>query len=208
MIGSPSGEPGSPVRSIDGCTARAGIAANAPNVAAVRAALDSLYEKEYFHVIRMLMRLGSSLPDAEDAVQEAFLEAWASLIKHPNKWGDVHEPGKWIRAIALKKYRSPPANRRRPLPMPIPEIPENESSADAGHEELTLETLYVIQTQRNLHPLLQDVLTLHMDGFSAREIAVHLCIKDDQEARDLLKKARKILRRELADGRHLERRSS
>jgi len=184
------------------------IAADTPSIADVRAGLLNLYEHEYLLVIRMIMRLGASLQDAEDAVQEAFAEAWASLIERPDKWARISDPRQWIRAIALKKYWRPPTTRRQPPPLPVPEIPENVPDAAISHDELTLGTLYVLDVQRNLDPLLQAILTFHMDGYSARDIAAILGIKDDQETRDLLKKARKILRRELSGSRNQERRSS
>jgi DNA-directed RNA polymerase specialized sigma24 family protein len=208
MITSPSGDPQVPV---EGGAASGQMATNAEKIDTVRGAFLNLYDQEYLPVVRFVMRLGASLQDAEDAVQEAFTEAWASLTPQPEKWSEIHEPRGWIRTIAKRKYQRPPGSRRRPLPVPVrelDEVRESPSHAETRHDELTLETLYVLDAMRMLDPLPQAVLAFHMDGFSAPEIAIHLGLRDDQEARDLLKKARKTLARELARSRDQERRDS
>jgi len=52
---------------------------------------------------------------------------------------------------------------------------------------------------------LPTVMAFHLDGFNAVEIGVHLGMTD-QYVRDLVKKARRILRRELTDTQDPERR--
>jgi DNA-directed RNA polymerase specialized sigma24 family protein len=172
------------------------ITAKAPSSDDVRADLLKLYVDENLQVIRMLMRLGASLPDAEDAVQEAFSDAWSSMAGHPEKWVKVSKPRNWVRAIALNKYKGR-FGRRQPIFVPVPELPDKVEDASSGQDDLTAETLDVLKALGNLAPPLRETLTLHMEGFSAPEIAAVLGFSSDQQTRDLIKKARKVLSREI-----------
>jgi DNA-directed RNA polymerase specialized sigma24 family protein len=142
------------------------------------------------------MRLGASLPDAEDAVQEAFADAWSSMAGHPEKWVKVSKPRNWIRTIELNKYRGK-RGRRQPIFVPVPELPDKVEYASSGQDDLTAETLDVIKALSHLSAPLRETLALHMEGFSAPEITVVLGFSSDQQTRDLIKKARKVLSREI-----------
>lgn len=162
----------------------------------MRADLLKLYVDENSQVIRMIMRLGASLPDAEDAVQEAFSDAWSSMAGHPEKWAKIAKPRNWVRAIALNKYRGR-FGRRQPIFVPVPDLPDKVEDASISHDELTAETLDVLKALSNLPPPLGETLTLHMEGFSAPEITAVLGFSSDQQTRDLIKKARKVLSQEI-----------
>jgi DNA-directed RNA polymerase specialized sigma24 family protein len=162
----------------------------------VRADLLKLYVDEYVKVIRMIMRLGASLPDAEDAVQEAFADAWESMAEHPEKWMAISKPQNWIKAIALNKYRGR-NGRRQPILVSVSEVPDRAEDASVGQDDLTAETLDVVKALSNLPSPLCEIMTLHMEGFSAPEITTALGFSSDQQTRDLIKKARKILSREI-----------
>lgn len=206
MITNPFGKPEPPEKG----TTSSQTAANAEKIASMRGALLNLYDQEYLLVVRFVMRLGASLHDAEDAAQEAFTDALASLTSRPEKWAEISDPRGWIRAIARNKYLRPPGNARHPLPVPVADVDElvdRPPHAETRCHELSLETLHVLDAMRKLDPLPRTVLAFHMDGFSGPEIAAHLGLRDDQEARDLLKKARKTLARELAPSRDREERS-
>lgn len=206
MISSPSGEPRTPM---DGGMSSGQMVTDAEKIATVRGDFLRCYDSEYDQLIRFVMRLGASLQDAEDAVQQAFAEVWQGLVSRPESWQEVSNPRAWLRLIARRKYRRRDENHRQPLPVPVAEPDELRRSTphtDTRHDELTLEKVYVLHAMRELDPLPQAVLAFTLDGFSAPEIAIHLGLKDDQEARDLLKKARRTLAREIARSRDQERR--
>lgn len=57
------------------------------------------YDREYHLVVRFIMNCGASLAAAEDAAQEAFLEAW-HLMSVAQKWVSVLNRGRyrtWLR---------------------------------------------------------------------------------------------------------------
>src|ERR1700722_10863801 len=135
----------------------------------VRTDLIKLYVDENLLVIRMIMRLGASLSDAEDAVQEAFADAWSSMASHPERWVKISKPQNWIRAIALNKYRGR-RGRRQLFFVPVPELPDRPEDVSTGQDDLSAETLDVLKALSNLAPPLRETMTLHMEGFSAPEI--------------------------------------
>jgi RNA polymerase sigma factor (sigma-70 family) len=160
-----------------------------------RAGFVNFYDREYPQVLRFLMRFGASLQAAEDAGQQAFLEAWAMP---PGLWADIADPRAWIRTLALRRYWRPPGARRRLLTQPLVDRDIDETPQPGeGHADLTPGTLFVVDALRSLDSDSRAVMAFHLDGFKAPEIAVQLGITG-QQARDLLKKARKILGRKLA----------
>lgn len=153
--------------------------------------LDFLHQ-EYNGVIACLVIFGAGRQDAEEAVQEAFLDAWQVAIT-PGEWETIYNPRGWIRTVALRKYQRPPGLRRRVSTFPVPDITAHETlNSSVDHSELTVHVEVVRSTLRNLDPTTQTVMALYIDGFSAMEIAVHLDIKV-QKVYDLIKKGRKAL---------------
>ena len=165
-------------------------------VAEARADYVDFYDGEYHPVVRFVMRCGASMPAAEDAAQEAFIDAWV-LTARPDKWAQVTDRSGWIRRVALLKYIRPPGPRRRVLAVLVPDIPET-AQPSAGHDDLASGTSAVLDALRGLDFLPRAVMAFHLDGFSGPEIAVQLGITQ-QQARDQLKKARKILAAKLAN---------
>ncbi|MGP4029807.1 sigma-70 family RNA polymerase sigma factor [Actinomadura sp. 3N407] len=156
-----------------------------------------LYETHYEQVVAFLLSYGAALAEAEDAAQEAFLDAWQLIATC--RWHTVTYPAAWTRAVALRRYRRPPGPRRSPLvaltpPEQLPRRPLQ--AADTG--ELTTQALYVIQVLRRLDEKSRAVMAFHIDGFSAVETAAALGI-DDQEVRNLRKRGRSHLARALAE---------
>lgn len=163
--------------------------------AEIRADFLAFYDREYLPVVRFVMRCGAGLQAAEDAVQDAFVDAWA-LTTRPDAWMAIADPRGWIRRVALRKYRRPPGKHRRPVTIPVSDLPEMPLP---GHSQmdLTNDTLLVVAVLRRLDPEMQAAMAFHLDGFTGPQIASQLGITD-QKARDLLKAARKILARDLA----------
>jgi RNA polymerase sigma factor (sigma-70 family) len=169
-------------------------------MAAMRANFIEFFDREYAYVVRFVMRGGqASLDAAEDAAQEAFVDAWSLAVAEPlGRWSDVSDPRAWIRTVALNKHRRPPGPRRRPVIVPVSDLPET------PQPDLTHESLFVLEALHSLDEQTRAVMAFHLDGFPGPAIAAQLGITD-QQARDLLKKARKILASKLAGTRDQER---
>lgn len=172
-------------------------AARAARMADMRADFLDFFDRNYHPLVRFVMLNGAALQDAQDAVQEAFLQALERL-EQPNGWETIRNPHAWIRKVALNKYRRPPGVRRRPCASPAADIPDVSQPAATDHGELTTQAQYVLAMLGGLDEEARAVMAFHIDGFSIADIASHLDITD-QRVRDQLKKARKILRHKLAD---------
>lgn len=180
----PSGErvPGSTDRSADTIATMA-----------ARADFLTLLDGEYHQVVRFVMFNGADQDQALDATQAAFTQAWILVRRRPEQWEAVRDRRAWIRTIALRGYRRPPDRRREPPTVPHAD-PMEACWNGQDPAELTAQTLYVLQTLRDLPQDVRAVMAFHVDGFRPTDIAAELGITD-QQARDLLKKGRKILAR-------------
>jgi DNA-directed RNA polymerase specialized sigma24 family protein len=148
------------------------------------------YDHEYHPVVRFVMNCGASLAAAEDAAQDAFLDAW-KLMSVAGKWATIGDPRGWIRTVALNKYRRPPGVRRLPLTTSRA-VTADAEEAQVNQVDLSVSALHVMNVLRSLEPGLRAVMAFDLDGFTAAESGRHLGLTD-QQVRDRRKKARKIL---------------
>jgi RNA polymerase sigma factor (sigma-70 family) len=162
----------------------------------VRAEWISFYDTEYRQVIGFMMKNGASLQDAQDAVHEAFVESWDLMQTRPGNWKAIANQRAWIRTVALRKFRRPPGSRIRPQLAAGTKIPDV-SAHDPEPGELTAQTQAVLHALRCLDEGARRVMAFRLDGFSTDEIAAALDITE-QRVRDLMKKARRDLKRILA----------
>ncbi|MFC6087498.1 RNA polymerase sigma factor [Sphaerisporangium aureirubrum] len=167
---------------------------------AMRVRFLALFESDYHQVARFVMFNGADRDQALDATQAAFTEAWDLIRRRPGQWEAVRVPRAWIRTIALRAYRRPPDRRREP-PTVLGCGPAERAWDGQDPGELTAQTLHVLHALRRLPEDVRMAMAFHIDGFRPVDIAAALGI-DDQQARDLLKKGRRILAREagLTDG--------
>ena len=91
--------------------------------AGTQAPFIEFYDREYHLLVRFMMNCGASLTAAEDAAQEAFLDAW-KLMSVPGKWAVIDDPRGWILAAALRKYWRPPGVRKAPQTILQPVMPD------------------------------------------------------------------------------------
>lgn len=161
--------------------------------AAIRKSFLDFHQREYAPVIAFLVKCGAMFHDAEDAAQEAFLEAWR-LTETPGQWETVEEPRGWIRTVALRKYyrihREGGRLRSRAVEQITEVIPRD---LPLDHGELTIQTEFVRAILRELDADTRVVMAFHIDGFKSAEIARHLGVSS-QKIRDLTKKGRKALK--------------
>jgi RNA polymerase sigma factor (sigma-70 family) len=160
----------------------------------VRAEWTGFYDAHYHRVVRFLVHMGASRAEAEEAAQEAFIESWTLMERDPDHWNRHPRKEAWIRTVALRRYRRPPGPRRRPLVTgaEIPDVP----APGPGHDELTVQTQFVLRALQVLDEEARAVMAFDMDDFPAADIALELGITQ-QRVWDVKKRARAALRKEL-----------
>jgi RNA polymerase sigma factor (sigma-70 family) len=168
---------------------------NPGNLMQVRAEWVDFFDAHYHRVVRFLMHNGASLADAQDAAQEAFIESFQLMSQSPERWAAVTGKPTWIRTVALRRYRRPPGPRRRPLTVgdAIPDRPV----LGPGHDELTVQAHLVLQALQALDEEARAVMAFDLDGIPAADTAGALGVTQ-QRVRDIRKKARTVLKQELA----------
>lgn len=73
------------------------------------ATVEALFQQSYASIVRALVLAGGSLTAAEDATQEAFIQAclrWNRVSRYDN-------PGAWVRRVAINKLRNAHRSRLR-----------------------------------------------------------------------------------------------
>ncbi|MFG1941414.1 RNA polymerase sigma factor [Nonomuraea sp. NPDC048826] len=156
---------------------------------ATQAAFVDWFRQELPSVVGDMMRRGASLQDAQDAAQEAFLEAWRLCAGEPDVWRRVEHPRGWVRKVAERAWSRPPGERRRQVPATpfavVPDhVPYGEDPADLAGPHVDL-----IRELKRLPPVQRQAMHYRLDrlpyAFIARELGV-----SEQRARDIVKKAR------------------
>jgi RNA polymerase sigma factor (sigma-70 family) len=147
----------------------------------------SFYDKEHLSLVRFIMNCGASLPAAEDAMQEAFADAW--LLVQADSWKHVRNPAGWIRTVSLRKYYR--QRGRAGMEVPLPHFTDTPAPGPLP-TDLAVEARSVLAVLHSLDPGSRVALAFQIDGFSCRETAEHLGTTE-QQVRDLRKKARKKL---------------
>jgi RNA polymerase sigma factor (sigma-70 family) len=157
-------------------------------MAAMRQDFLDFFDTEFHLVVRFVMRDGASLHDAQDATQQGFLQGWRMVRE--GTWEQIRHPRAWVRSVALRNHRA-----RRRVEVPVRQLPEA-AAPGTGHAELTEQARDLIAALRLLDADARAVLAFHLDDIPTHAIAAYQSISE-QRARDLLKKARRTLRKHL-----------
>jgi RNA polymerase sigma factor (sigma-70 family) len=178
-------------------TNRNGAEAAETKMASVRKDFLNFFDAEYHLVVRLVMRNGANLADAQDATQQAFLQAWR-LVKR-GRWGEIAHQRAWIRAVAFNHHRAEHrARAQKPLGLDM-ELPE----LGPGHADLTGQARDVVALLQRLDHDCRAVIAFDLDDIPSSVIAATLLITE-QKVRDLRKKARRQLKRHLSAPTHRE----
>lgn len=158
---------------------------------------DSFYRERFGRTAVLLITLGASQADAEDATQEAMVRAW-------NEWCSIREPAAWVRTVAIRSYLRM-VRRGNASEVPLDEsVPH--PAADDGLGSFEEEQQEVLRLLRGLPSRQQAVTALYYDGLNCEEIADALRQKP-ATVRSNLRNARRSLREVIASER-LERGAS
>jgi RNA polymerase sigma factor (sigma-70 family) len=158
-----------------------------------RAAFIDFASREYQGVILFLRHYGALQPEAQDAAQEAFIEAW-KLASVPGGWERIKQPRAWIREVARRKLLRPPGPRRRIQTSPVADVAAvagNASVSDHANAVILSELATIIL--RDLDEDTRHVMAYVIDEFEPREIAAELGMTTER-VYDLKKKGRRALR--------------
>jgi RNA polymerase sigma-70 factor (ECF subfamily) len=96
------------------------MVASAPHVSALisdmaqgqRAALERFYDRYIQLVYNLVLRIVRNRADADEVVQEVFLQAW----RHAGRYGPTRgTPEAWLVTLARAGHRCPPRRARLPV---------------------------------------------------------------------------------------------
>jgi len=137
-------------------------------------ALDELYDRYCPLLYPLALRILRSAADAEDAVQQAWVQVWRSAGSYDTRRGTV---AAWLltvtRSRALDLYRSLSSRRRAETAVdPTPSTPPEDPSRSAVRGQLSAR---VRQALESLQPQVRQVLEIaYFEGLSQSEIAERL----------------------------------
>jgi RNA polymerase sigma factor (sigma-70 family) len=143
----------------------------------------SFFEERFGRIVILLVSMGASRADAEDATQEAMTQAW-------RKWDSIQEPAAWIRVVAVRAYIRQ-VRARAEEATPLESIPE--PAEDPDLPGLTQSQHYVLDMLRGLPLGQRTVAALYYDGMTCEEIA-GLTGKPASTVRSQLRHARTTLK--------------
>jgi RNA polymerase sigma factor (sigma-70 family) len=161
----------------------------------LRARFCAFFDNQFPLVVRFVMRCGASLPEAQDAAQDAFVAAWLGLMQ--GTWQEVTNQEGWIRMVALRRHWRARGSGRRLRIIPVRDVPDLERPG-LSTVDLTIESLDVMKALSALDPELQAVMACDMDEFTAAETGQALGLTE-QQVRDRRKKARRKLAMQLGE---------
>ena len=138
----------------------------------------------------LLISAGASRADAEDATQEAMIQAW-------QQWESIREPAAWLRTVAFRAW-SKQGNMQRFNTVQLDDadrstVPDRDLSIFATEQQKVLRLL------RALPPMQRAVAALFYDGAPCDEIAGLLDISE-ATVRSHIRHARKALKEMMATG--------
>jgi RNA polymerase sigma factor (sigma-70 family) len=149
------------------------------------------FQQRFSRIVILLIAMGSSRADAEDAAQDAMILAW-------QQWDSIREPAAWVRTVAVRvfwKHAGTPPDRT----VQLDEVP-GEPVTDPDLSIFSEEQCTVLRLLRGLPPGQRAVAALFYDGQSCEEIA-ELAGKPEATVRSQLRHARRALREVIASER-------
>jgi RNA polymerase sigma-70 factor (ECF subfamily) len=145
---------------------------------------DAFFHQRFGKTVVLLIAMGASRADAEDATQEAMILAWRN-------WQSIREPAAWVRTTAVRSCWRQARVRR--VHVAVMDEVQDMPSADPDLGIFGEEQRRVLSLLRALPPGQRVVAALSYDGLSCEEVAVVLN-KPAATIRSQLRHARKTLK--------------
>jgi RNA polymerase sigma-70 factor (ECF subfamily) len=165
--------------------------------------VSTLYPEWYSPLLRYAFRAGGSIEAAEDAVQDAFMELYRSLLEGET----IRNPKGWTLCVVRRRIADQRRRDKRhggdflPLSVNITETKESREELPTGCDDSRLTRLLSGLSSRE-----EEVLILRAGGLKYREIALHLRISTNT-VKTLLARSIKKMRQAVTTAR-LESRGS
>lgn len=153
----------------------------------VRAEVLDLWQNDYDGIVAFVMVNGATKEAAEDAAQDAFIDAWRST-NTPGAWENIYNPSGWIRTIAVRRYWRAYKKTSREVPTELTEPLTRDRASDLSELTVLFQLVRTILSRLDADTRL--VMALHIEEFTSAEIA-RLLGRDSQKIRDLTKKGRR-----------------
>jgi RNA polymerase sigma-70 factor (ECF subfamily) len=150
----------------------------------------SFFRERFSRTVVLLISMGASRADAEDATQEAMILAW-------RQWESIREPTSWVRTVAVRAFWRHIGKKRQTVPL---DEAVDQQAADPDLATFAEEQQQVLRLLRGLPPGQRTVAALHYDELPCDEIA-ELTGKSPATVRSNLRHARKKLEGEIYLGR-------
>jgi len=144
----------------------------------------SFFHQRYSRTVLLLIAMGASRADAEDAAQEAMIAAWL-------QWETIREPAAWVRTTATRTFWK--HSRRHQHASQLDETTPHPAAPDPDLAIFADEQQRILSLLRALPPAQRTVTALFYDGLTAPEIA-GLTGKPVATVRSHLRHARKSLK--------------
>ena len=137
---------------------------------AQRESLRDLYDGSYRRLVGQLYAICGSLPEAEDAVQEAFVRA----VEKPRRFAAVDNPEAWLRVVALNLARSRFRRQGRHRQLVTEVLPPPEPAPGLSPDHVAL-----VEALRQLPYEQREAIALHhIVDLPVREIAGQLGVPE------------------------------
>jgi RNA polymerase sigma factor (sigma-70 family) len=150
----------------------------------------SFFQERFSRTVVLLIAMGASRADAEDATQEAMTQAW-------QQWKSIREPAAWLRTVAVRAWWKQ-GGRQRFQTVPL----DDADYSKASHADLVTfaaEQQQVLLVLRALPPMQRTIVALFYDGAACGEVA-ELTGISRATVRSHLRHARRSVKEMMASG--------
>lgn len=148
------------------------------------------FQERFSKTVVLLISAGASRADAEDATQEAMIQAW-------QHWKSIREPAAWLRTVAFRTW-SKRGDTQRFKTVRLDDA-DRSTVLDPDLSIFATEQQHVLRLLRALPPMRRVVTALFYDGASCGEIA-ELLDAAEPTVRSHLRHARRTLKEMMATG--------
>jgi RNA polymerase sigma-70 factor (ECF subfamily) len=150
----------------------------------------SFFQERFSKTVVLLISAGATRAEAEDATQEAMIQAW-------QHWKSIREPAAWLRTVAFRTW-SKQSSMQRFKTVPLDDA-DRSMVLDPDLSIFATEQQQVLYLLRALPPMRRAVIALFYDGASCGEIA-ELLDATEPTVRSHLRHARRDLKETMATG--------
>jgi RNA polymerase sigma factor (sigma-70 family) len=151
---------------------------------------DDFYRREYHRLLAFITRLGATAEEANDAAQDAMIEAY-------QRWATIENPAAWARTVASRRFLRTAVRRRDEVHRALAAGGWADPDPAVTGLPAIEERQQILAALDALPPTQRAVMALVVDGYTAVETA-ELLGKTPETVRSNLMHARRRLKQLLA----------